>query len=158
MPSSPYAHHLVGRDSIDVMRSSLDDYREATRRLTPELWQRPWAPGKWTVREVIVHVAQWEMILGMRMRCAVAAPDYTVQPFDQDELMRLEGGIADGPTALEAFDAVRRMNIAVAASLSAADRRKRVGHLEYGEIDVEFILETIAGHGVHHWKQIAPLV
>jgi hypothetical protein len=154
MPS-PYAAHVSDRDPIDVLRSSLEDYREVITLLTPEGWRRPWAPGKWTTEQIMVHVAQWEMILGIRLRCGVAAPGYVVQPIDQDELMRREGLVVDGPTAFAAFEGARLMNIAYAVSLSAADRQRRFRHPEQGEIDGDYLLVTMAGHAVHHWKQIS---
>jgi hypothetical protein len=105
----------------------------------------------------MVHVAQWEMILGVRLRYGVAAPDYVVQPMDQDEIMRLEGDVIDGPTAWSAFEGNRRMNLAFALSLSSADRKRKFAHPEHGEIDVDYVLVTLAGHAVHHFRQLAPL-
>ena len=156
-PPAPYSEHLAGRDPVDVLRTSFDDYHARMPRLATADWRRPRAPGKWTVSEIMVHVAQWEMILGLRVRCGVAAPLYEVQPMDQDELMRLEGDLVTGLMAFEAFEGVRRMNIALAESLSPDQRRKKVRHPERGEIDVEHLLVTMAGHGVHHLKQIAAL-
>src|SRR6185436_956442 len=155
--SSPYAEHVGAFDPVAVLRTSLDDYHARIPRLAASDWGRAWAPGKWTVAQIMVHVTQWEMILGIRMRCGVAAPSYEVQPMDQDELMRREGDLVSGQTAFEAFEGVRRMNIQFAESLSPDDRRKRVIHPERGEIDVEHLLVTMAGHGVHHFKQIASL-
>lgn len=153
----PYAEHVGDQDPVAVLRLSFDDYHARIPRLSAADWRRPWRPGKWTVAQIMVHVTQWEMILGIRVRCGVGAPHYEVQPMDQDELMRLEGDIVSGPTAFEAFEGVRRMNIAYAESLSPEDRRKRVRHPERGEIDVEHLLVTMAGHGVHHFKQIASI-
>jgi hypothetical protein len=154
MPS-PYAAQVGERDPVDVLRTSLEDYRQVVGRMSPESWLRPWAPGKWTAAQIMVHVAQWEMILGIRLRCGVAAPGYIVQPIDQDEIMRREGDIVDGVTAFAAFEGARRMNLAFAQSLSAADRQRQFRHPEQGAIDTECLLVTMAGHAVHHWKQIS---
>ena len=153
----PYAEHIGDQDPVAVLRTSLDDYHARIPRLSAADWRRPWRPGKWTVAQIIVHVTQWEMIMGLRVRCGVAAPDFTLQPLDQDELMRVEGEVVSGPAAYDAFDAVRRMNIAFAESLSPEQRRQRVMHPERGPIDVEQLLVTLAGHGVHHFKQIASI-
>jgi hypothetical protein len=155
MAQSAYAHHVGDREPVAVLRSSLDDYAAIAARLTADDWRRPWQPGKWTFAQIMVHVAQWEMILGVRLRCGVAVPGYTVQPIEQDPLMEREGTVVDGPTALAAFDAMRRMNLAFASSLSAEDRRRPFKHPEFGEVDAEYMLITMAGHGVHHWKQLA---
>ena len=153
MPT-PYAQHVGSRDAVDVLRESLDAFLTLEARLSPASWERPIAPGKWTVRQVIVHVAQFEMILGNRVRCGVGVPDYVVQPVEQD-LLIAEADAVDGPTALRALIAVRRMNLAYASSLTPSQRHKTVRHPERGTIDVDDILVTLAGHGVHHLAQIA---
>jgi hypothetical protein len=154
MPN-PYEEHLDGRDPVDVLRRSLGDYEAIASRVTAAEWVRPWAPGKWTLRQIVVHVAQWEMIFGMRVRCALGVPGYVVQPLNQDDLMGVEDRAVDGPTALEAFVALRRMNLACAAALSAADRQRICQHRERGPLKVDDLLVTLAGHPVHHYKQIA---
>lgn len=155
--ASPYAQYVGALDAVDVLRSSFDEYLHVIPRLTPAAWEQPWAPGKWTARQIMVHVAQWEMIFSIRVRCGVAAPEYTVQPMDQDELMRREGDVVDGPTAWAAFSGARRMNLAFAETLSRADRQRVIKHPEIGNIDVDYLLVTLAGHGVHHLRQLAPM-
>lgn len=151
--ATPYAEYVGDRDPVMVLRESFDAYRDLGSRITPALWDEPLAPGKWTVRQVLVHVVQWEMILGLRLRFAVASPDYIIQPFEQDDLMS-EADVVDGPTALAALEAVRRMTLTFAESLTPAQRRQRTVHAERGPIDVEDILLTLAGHGVHHLRQL----
>lgn len=155
MPT-PYGEYVAGRDPLDVLRESLEAYRSLGARLTAELWEQPVAPGKWTVRQVLVHVVQWEMILGLRLRFALASPDYVIQPFEQDPLMG-EADVVDGPTALAAFEAVRKMTMAFASSLTPAQRQQRTVHAERGAIDVEDVLTTLAGHAVHHLRQVQPI-
>lgn len=156
MPT-PYAQYVGQRDPIDVLHKSLDAFRKLEARLSPATWDHPVAPGKWTIRQVIVHIAQFEMILGTRVRCGVGVPDYVVQPVEQDFLIG-EADVVDGPTALGALIAVRRMNLAFASSLTPGQRQKTMAHPERGTIDVEDILVTLAGHGVHHLEQVLAMV
>jgi uncharacterized damage-inducible protein DinB len=155
--ATPYAQYVGDRDPVDVLRESFDAYRELSRQIAPDMWDRPIAPGKWTIRQVLVHVVQWEMILGLRLRFALASPDYVIQPFEQDPLM-MEAAVVDGPTALAALEAVRRMTLTFAESLTPEQRRQKTQHAERGEIDVQDILVTLAGHGVHHLRQIQGVV
>jgi hypothetical protein len=152
--STPYAEHLGHRDPVDVLRASLDEYHVLLPTLRQETWRQPWAPGKWTAAQVMLHVAQWEMFLGYRLRCAVALPEFTVQPLDQDPFVDVEARAVDGPTAADAFLAVRRMNLAFASALSVEQRRIRAHHPERGPIDVTDLLVTLAGHAVHHLPQL----
>ena len=130
------------------------DRRALMPKFNATQWSMPWQPGKWTAQQIMLHVMQWEMIFGVRLRLAVGVPDYSVQPADQDQLMGTEDRAIDGPTAFAAFDAVRRANLLFAEALSAAQRAKRIRHPERGTIDVEDVLVTLAGHGVHHLKQL----
>ncbi len=153
MPT-PYEQHVGDRNPVDVLRESADEYRAMMPKFTSTQWSLPWQPGKWTAQQIMVHVMQWEMIMGTRLRLAVGMPNYMVQPGDQDALMGTEDVAVDGATAFAAFDGMRRANVAFAAALSGEQRAKKVQHPERGEIDVEDILITIAGHGVHHLKQL----
>ena len=152
MPT-PYAQYVGNRDPVDVLQESLEEYRQSIAPFSSDTWRAPWAPGKWTMRQIVVHVTQWELIFCVRLRCALAVPDYEVQPFEQDPFMA-EADAVDGPTAFAAFDAMRRMNLAFARSLTAADRARGVDHPERGRIDVNDLLVTLAGHPVHHLQQI----
>ena len=152
MPT-PYADQVGDRDPVDVLATSLADYQQLASRLTPAQWATPWAPGKWTVHQVMVHVSQWEMIFGVRLRCGLSVPGYVVQPLDQDPFM-FEAAAVNGPTAFRGFEGLRQMNLALARSLSRADRARTVKHPERGTIDIESLLLTLAGHPVHHYKQI----
>lgn len=152
--ATPYAEQVGAADPVDVLRSSLEGYRRAIARLTPARWNEPWSAGKWTVRETVLHVTQWEMIFGVRLRCGLALPPFTIQPLSQDPFMDVEGPAVDGPTAFAAFEGLRRMNIALTASLTPAQRKTPVVHPERGQIDANDLLVTLAGHGVHHLKQL----
>jgi hypothetical protein len=152
--ATPYAEHVGDWDPVDVLRTSLDDYRALVPRIAREAWTRPWAPGKWTLAEVVLHVTQWEMILGIRLRCGLALPNFTIQPMDQDPFMDVESRAVDGPAAAAAFLGIRAMNLALATSLTPEQRRTVVHHPERGQIDVNDLLVTLAGHAVHHLKQL----
>ncbi len=152
--STPYEQHVGGRNPVDVLRESFDEYRVLMPKFTSTQWSLPWQPGKWTAQQIMVHVMQWEMIMGVRLRLAVGVTNYMIQPADQDALMGTEDRVVDGATAYVAFEGMRRANVAFAAALSADQRTKAVRHPERGTIDVEDIIITIAGHGVHHLKQL----
>ena len=152
MPT-PYAQYVGDRDPVAVLEESAGRYRAVRARIAGEQWQTPLAPGKWTLRQLIVHVTQWEMIFGVRVRLGVGVPNYVVQPLDQDPLMH-EADIVDPATAFNCFEALRAMNLALAASLTPDQRRTPVTHPERGQIDVNDLLTTLAGHGVHHLLQL----
>jgi hypothetical protein len=144
---TPYADYVKGKDPLDVLRSTLGDYRRVFAASTATDWAAPWAPGKWTAHQLIVHVAQWEMIFSTRLRMALAIPGYTVQP--------MAPGV-DAKTASAAFEALRQMNIGLVGALTPAQRAMKVSHPERGVIDIEDLIVTLAGHSAHHLAQLRP--
>ena len=102
MPT-PYEQHVGGRNPVDVLRESYEEYRSILPKFTATQWSLPWQPGKWTAQQIMVHVMQWELIMSARLRLGVGQADYTVQPADQDDLMGTEDRVLDGPTAFAAF-------------------------------------------------------
>jgi hypothetical protein len=153
----PYSNYVGDRDPVALLDSTLREYREVAGRLSDAAWNRPWQPGKWTLRQIMIHVAQWEMIFGYRLACGVSTAGFAIQPADQDALMERTGGI-DGPAALAAFEGARRMNIGLIRSLSDADRRATVLHPEYGAITATDLIVQMTGHGIHHLTQFQAAV
>lgn len=153
MPT-PYAEYVHGHDPNDVLRETLDGYRAVFARTAPDTWRQPWAPGKWTRHQVLVHVTQWELLFSARVRMALAVPDYVVQPVEQDPLLAFEAPSVDVPTASAAFEGLRAMNIALVSGLSTETRARPITHPERGRIDINDLILTLAGHAVHHLKQL----
>ena len=152
-PITPYTKYLGDRDALDAIRDSLERIRNLVRDWTPAQFERSYAPGKWSARQILVHLAQTELALGTRARHALTTPNYAAQSFDQDKWMARESGL-DGPAALNAFLALAAMNLALFASLSPADRETPLTHPEYGALSVDWIVHQMAGHQIHHWKQL----
>jgi hypothetical protein len=153
----PYVEYVGDREPIELMTKTLDEYRAALGRVPPAFWQKPWKPGKWTFREIMVHVAQWEAIFGYRLTCCVSVPGFEIQAVDQDPLLARASAI-DGPTALAAFVGARGMNIGVVQSCSAADRAATVKHPHYGNLTVQDLIVQMTGHAIHHLKQFQSAV
>lgn len=156
--AAPYSEHVGSQDPVVALRTSLAEYRALLPRIPAGRWSTPWAPGKWTLAQLMLHVTQWEMIFGLRVRCALSVPDYHIQPMDQDPFVDLESKAVDGPTAGAAFEAVRAMNLALAASLTPTERAITAQHPTRGLIDVNDLLFTLAGHPIHHFKQMRQAV
>jgi hypothetical protein len=168
-PQTPYTSDLDNREVIGAMRDTVARTRATVGAWRPDEFERALAPGKWTVRQILTHLAQSEIALGYRARMALTVPGYTAQPFDQDKWMAIEAaaagpasgtgeagksGALSGHDALDAFVATAAMNIALFGSLSDADRATTLTHPEYGSLTVDWIIHQIAGHQIHHLKQL----
>lgn len=114
--------------------------------------ERSHAPGKWTARQVLAHLAQLEFNFSIRMRFALAQDGYQMQPFDQDDWMRVEPP-PPALVSLDAYTAMRAMNVALLRSLTDAQRARTAGHPEWGSVSVEWLAAWCAGHELNHLPQ-----
>jgi DinB family protein len=161
-PQTPYTKALGDREPIAAMRASADRYRQLLGGWTPAQFERTYAPGKWTARQILIHLAQTELALGTRARMALSTPNYAAQAFNQDRWMEIEGGSRgpggsggmSGAEALDVLLALMTMNRTFFQGLSPADLATTLSHPEYGALTVEWILNQLAGHQIHHLAQL----
>jgi hypothetical protein len=150
---NPYAASLGSRDVLSVLADTPERIRMLVTTMGPSGVARSHAPGKWTVQQVLVHLAQVELAFGVRARMALTTSEYVVQPFDQDRWIALEPP-ADAATALAAYEGLRALNLALFRSLTPEQRTITLMHPERGRIDVWEIAASLAGHELHHLGQI----
>jgi hypothetical protein len=134
-----------------------DGYREVAAALEgasdAELDTRP-APGKWTAREVVHHLADSEMTSAVRLRLLVAEENAAIRAYDEKAFaLRLH---YNRPIAnsLLAFRAARLSTGDLLDSMTDADFAKTGTHPEHGRYGVDRWLEIYAEHAHKHADQI----
>ena len=131
IPDTPYTPELEGRDPLESMRDTIPAIAAMVAGWSDQQFDRAYAPGKWTARQVLIHLAQTELALGTRARMALTRPNFTAQSFDQDRWLSREMGLT-GPRAVEVFVALATLNLSLYSSLSAADRQTQLTHTNTG--------------------------
>lgn len=118
-----------------------------------ELDARP-APGKWSAREIVHHLADSEMTSAIRLRLLIAEDHAAIRPYDQEEFARHL--YYDRPIAasLQAFEAARKATGELLDRMSEADWAKEGTHPEHDRYTVERWLEIYAAHAHNHAEQI----
>jgi hypothetical protein len=152
MHKNPYAEALGSLDSLKALAETPRRIKAAAAKWSGRQWNRSYAPGKWTARQILVHLAQTELALTARVRYAASDPGYVAQPFNQDAWIDLDR--ADGPTALDAYLALRRFNLAMFKGLTPKQRTQTFTHPEYGDLSPEWVAAQLAGHDRHHLQQL----
>lgn len=151
--ANPYGASLGSRNAVDALGETPRQYRALADRMTAEQFARSYAPGKWTAAQLLLHLAQTELAFSVRLRMALTADHYTVQPFDQDAWMHREP-LVGGRDAVGAYVALREFNLPLYRSLTAEELRRVFQHPERGEMRLGWILELLAGHDLHHLAHI----
>jgi hypothetical protein len=153
---NPYAPDLGDRDPLASLAETPERYLALLGQWTPEMFARRYAPGKWTARQVLVHLAQAELMVQPRLRLALTSADYVVQPFEQDEVLGLERDV-DAKTALAMYTNLRRFALPFFRSLTPEQLAVRCTHPQMGTLDVRWFLVMLAGHELRHLRQLEQL-
>ena len=152
MSVNPYAYAVAGRDPAVVIAETPARLATVLAGMTVEEIDAVPAPGKWSVREVVVHLADCEIAFGFRLRQAYGGQTL-LQPFDQDAWARAYG-VYSAAQALETFAVLRAWNVAFVGGLTEADKLLPAMHPERGEMVLWTIVETMAGHDTHHLMKL----
>jgi uncharacterized damage-inducible protein DinB len=150
---------LGSRNPMEVMSQTPPRLDHYVANLPPEQVVRPEAPGKWSVRDVIQHLADSELVWGFRLRMTLAQDRPPLAGYDQDAwATRLHYGDAESGEALRFFDTLRRSNLRLLASASRSDLQRVAVHAERGEQTIEQMVRLCAGHDLLHLNQVARIV
>ena len=147
--------NVQGQDPIKVQSSTSKKLARLIKGVsTAKLRERP-APEKWSVAEILAHLADVEIVIGWRMRSILGDPGTSVQAYDQNAWV-VSGHYEkrDPLKSIELQRVVREANLALLKSLSP-DQWKQFGqHAERGQESIEHIVRMVAGHDINHIRQI----
>ena len=147
--AKPYVDGVEGSDLLEILANHTKDYLALTSRLNGAY---SYAPGKWTVKEVVGHVTDTERILAYRLLCVARNDKAPFPGFDQDEYFAFSGFNDRSLTDLVAeFEAVREASVLLIRGLPA-DCWSRRGTVAGYSVTPRGIAFTLAGHERHHYR------
>lgn len=155
---NPYAKFLGNRDPLEVAANTPARIGALIRGLSPRQLARRPAPGKWSIREIISHLTETEMVMCCRARWIAFEENPPLVPFDQEKWAK--GWVREkeplGET-LERFRLLRRSQVRLFRGASRKDFSRTGFHPERGVVTLRVQLETLAGHDLNHLEQIQRL-
>ena len=153
MHRNPYAKYIEGEDLLTSLEQTAQTIDALVRGWPRPLDERSYAPGKWSAREILLHLAHCEMVFATRLRFALSQDDYVLQPFDQDGWMGVEAQVP-AMVALDAYTSLRATNLALLRQLTAENLARHLTHPEFGDVTVEWVIAWFAGHERNHLPQL----
>jgi len=153
MAVNPYAQYLGDRSPWTVVDETPARLKALLDSLGMNRAEAVPAPGKWSARQIICHLADCEIVFAFRLRQALSQDHHVIQPFDQDQWATRYDPY-DAPSALTVFTVVRDWNSRLISCMLPVDRVKTLTHPERGEMNVQTVVETMAGHDLNHIAQI----
>jgi uncharacterized damage-inducible protein DinB len=147
---------LVGsRDPMEILRETPEKLREGIAGLSDAQLGQPEAPGKWSIRQMIQHLADAELVWGYRLRMVLAQDRPPLAGYDQDLwASRLRYDLADVDMALDVSGALRLAHLRLLERATAADLTRTGVHAERGEESVAHMVLMFAGHDLLHLRQL----
>lgn len=125
---------------------------------TARLRKRP-APGKWSVSEIIAHLADAEIVIGYRVRLILGSPGIAIVAYDQDSWAGSgHYDKRDARKSVEQFRVLREANLALLKSLTSQQWQHYGMHSERGQESIEKIARMCAGHDINHLQQIEKIL
>lgn len=113
------------------------------------------APGKWSIRQIVAHIADSELVCAHRMRQIVAEENPTLMAFDQEAWTRnLDYSRRKPKASLESFRRLRAENHELLKGLPETAYARTGNHSERGPITLRFQLELLAEHAESHARQM----
>lgn len=147
--------HVEGQDAMKVQRATPAKLKKLTQRLTHKQLKWKAEPGKWSITEIVAHMADVEIAVGWRMRSIIGSSGTTTQPFDQDAwALVFEYGKRDVKRSLETFRVLREANLAMLSALPREAWDFYGMHLERGKETITQMVRLLAGHDTNHLVQI----
>ncbi|HXN71182.1 MAG TPA: DinB family protein [Candidatus Acidoferrales bacterium] len=147
--------HTSGQEPLKIQAATPKKLERLLGRATASKLRKRPAPGKWSIAEIVAHLADTEIVGAWRMRLILGAPGSPVTAFDQDSwVTALHYDKRDPRKAMEQFRVVRETNLALLKTLTPEQWKHFGLHSERGEESIEHIVRMFAGHDLNHIAQI----
>lgn len=154
-----YYHRYLERvppgDIVAILATQLDDTLALLRDVDEARAITAYAPGKWSVKEVLGHMADVERVMSYRALRFARADDTPLAGFDENAWAP-EGSFNARPlpSLLAELGAVRRATVALLAGLPL-EAWTRSGTANRRPVTVRALAWIIAGHELHHRDVLA---
>lgn len=139
---------------IEQYRSGYDLVVEALRDITPDEMDAREAPGEWSPREVVHHLADSEMTSAMRIRLLLAEDEPIIRGYDQEAFAQRLWYDRPIEHSLEAFRLARATTAQILDRMSDDDWQRAGTHTESGRYTATDWLRIYAAHAPEHADQI----
>src|SRR5262252_10013896 len=158
-----YIHRILGyvggQDAIKVQRATAGKLKKSISGLSSSQLKWRQEPAKWSIAEIIAHLADAEIVASWRMRSVIGENGVTVQPFDQDawaSTFNYRG--RDAKHSLEVFQTLRENNLSMLKEIPKETWDNYGMHLERGKETISHLARMFAGHDTNHVLQVEGIV
>jgi hypothetical protein len=145
---------LNGDDPVAVMRSTLEEVPRLVANAQRERLTRAPAPGEWSPRDVLNHLADSDLIHAVRLRMIVTQDRPLIVGYDQEAWTSRFGGLDAEPLdTVQRWQVLRRSNLRMYESFTEQEWERVGMHSERGPESARLNVQLLAGHDRMHLDQ-----
>jgi hypothetical protein len=149
---------IEGHDPLQVQKTTAATLAKLIGDLDKQHLATKPAPDKWSIAEILAHLADAEIVAAWRLRLVLGQNAATIQSFDQNvwaETFKYEE--QDAHASLEGFRVLRERNLALLNSIPQKLWENYGTHQERGKETVAHIVKMYAAHDLNHLRQVEAL-
>ena len=151
--------YVRGKDPLNIQAQTAKELERLIEGASASRLRKRPGPGKWSVAEILAHLADTEIVASWRIRAILAAPGTPIQAFDQDAWVTAGHYDKRDPSkSVEVFRVLREMNVALFKTLTPEQWKHHGIHAERGAETVEYIVRLYGGHDLNHTHQVAQIL
>ncbi len=145
---------MRAEDALQALTDGRDHLNALLSEWPPERWDFRYAPGKWSVKEILLHLIDSERVFAYRALCIARGEQTPLPGFEQDDYVPLSGAEGRSPESLlEEYRAVREATLSLFRHLPE-ESLTRIGKASDNPLSARAAAWIIAGHEVHHLRVI----
>jgi len=146
---------IEGKEPLQVQQETARKLQKLVKPLNKkQLSTRP-EPGKWSITEILAHLADAEIVGSWRMRLVIGSNGVPIQAFDQDVWAQtFDYPRRDPKVSLETFRVLRENNLRMLKALPKNLWENHGMHSERGKETLAHIVRMFAGHDLNHLAQV----
>ena len=152
-------NNMEGQDPLRLQQTAAKKLATLLRgKKKSQLTRRP-APGKWSVAEIVAHLADVEVVVSWRLRQALTSNGASIQAYDPDAWANtFKYARHNVKDSLERYRILRESNVALLKSIPKPLWDNYVVHQERGNETVTHMVRLYAGHDVNHLEQVGRIL
>ena len=148
-----------GKAPLRIQQTTAKKLAALLKRADKKRLRQRSAPGKWSIAEILAHLADTELVGSWRMRLILGQNGTPIAAFDQDVWAdTFNYARRDPKTSLETFRMLRENNLALLKSVPKSLWENYGMHQERGRETITRIVSMFAGHDLNHLEQIEKIV
>lgn len=145
----------AGKDALRVQRGTATQIKTLLKGLSKKQLNWRSEPGKWSISEIVAHLADTEIVVSWRMRLILGSNGTPIHAFDQNAwASALQYAKSDAKWSTNTFSMLRENNLRLLKAISKTAWENYGMHSERGQESIAHIVNMMAGHDINHVRQI----